>query len=95
MCCSATRAELRPNPMLDAVLAVVYCLKNDDELAAAGEDYCYTRGIFYWCEENRKGEAAAAEARFAAMPRIGISESTNDAHVRVERYADEVLCVYI
>jgi DNA polymerase elongation subunit (family B) len=55
-----TRATLEPNPTMDAVCAIAYCVKNDDELEADRLNYRYRRGVLYWCTDQR-------EVRFAPL----------------------------
>jgi DNA polymerase elongation subunit (family B) len=57
-----TRATLEPNPTMDAVCAIAYCVKNDDELDADRANYRYRRGVLYWWTDARPARFAPLRA---------------------------------
>jgi DNA polymerase elongation subunit (family B) len=75
----ASRGELQPHPQVDAVCAIAYCVKNDDELAADRANYRYARGLLYWWDGD-----AAEQARYAPV-------LTSAEHgLTVRRFANEI-----
>lgn len=42
-----TRGDLRPDPKVDEITSIIYCIRDDDAIERAGLSYKYTNSLEY------------------------------------------------